>query len=170
LGFCALILDDLPLAEQAFQKGLNDPSLFVLLERPRLLAGSALLALTQGDGDEAALLAAEAHSFAREKKMRHLLPLTTLTQGRVWAAQGDVEAALTAFDQAETEAQALEMRPYVWQACLAAAETLEAAGRSEEAGAKRTAARGMIEEIGGMLNDPTLRQAFLESALPKVAG
>ena len=28
----------------------------------------------------------------------------------------------------------------------------------------------LIEEIGGMLSDPTLRQAYLESALPKAAG
>jgi predicted ATPase/class 3 adenylate cyclase len=170
LGFCSLTLGDLPLAEQAFQKGLNDPSLFVLLERARLLAGSALLALTQGDGDEAARLAAEAHAFAQENEMRHLLPLTHLTQGQVWAAHGDAEAALVAFDQAEAGALALEMRPTVWQANLAAAETLEAAGRLEEAQAKRATARSTIEEIGKLLNDPTLRQAYLESALPKAAG
>jgi tetratricopeptide (TPR) repeat protein len=170
LGYCSLALGDLPLAEEAFQKGLNNPSLFVLLERARLLAGSALLALTKGEGDDAVRLAAEAQAFAQEKGMRHVLPLTYLTQGRVWAAQGDVDAALTAFDQAENEALALEMRPYVWQACVAAAETLEAAGRHEEAQAKRTAAQGMIQEIGGLLNDATLRQAYLENALPKAAG
>ena len=68
------------------------------------------------------------------------------------------------------EALALEMRPYVWQACVASADVLAAAGREDEAQAKRIAARVIIEEIGGMLNDPTLRQAYLESALPKAAG
>ncbi|HSG15566.1 MAG TPA: hypothetical protein VLE70_04500, partial [Anaerolineae bacterium] len=170
LGFCALTLDDLELAGDVFQKGLNHPSLFILLERARLLAGSALLALAQDDVDEADRLAAEAHAFAQEKGMRHLLPLTHMTQGKVYAAQGDIEAALAAYEQAEAAALALEMRPYVWQACVASADVLAAAGREEEAQAKRIAARGLIEEIGGMLSDPTLRQAYLESALPKAAG
>ncbi len=61
------------------------------------------------------------------------------------------------------------MRPYVWQACLAAAETLEAAGRVAEAQAKREVARGVIQEIGDLLSDETLRQAYLESALPQAA-
>ena len=37
LGFCALTLDDLELAGDVFQKGLNHPSLFILLERIILL-------------------------------------------------------------------------------------------------------------------------------------
>ena len=65
--------------------------------------------------------------------------------------------------QNEAEAQALEMRPYVWQAQLAAADVLEAAGRAGDAGAKRTQAREVIGEIGGLLEDENLRQAYLKS-------
>jgi predicted ATPase/class 3 adenylate cyclase len=169
LGFCALTLGDLELAGEVFQKGLNHPSLFILLERARLLAGLAALALARGDTGEAAQLAAEAQAFAEEKAMRHVLPLTQLTQGRVLVAQGNWEAALAAFDQAEAEAQALKMRPYVWQARLAAAEVLETVGRAEEAEARREAARGMIQEIGDLITDQTLRRAYLDSALAKVA-
>lgn len=71
-----------------------------------------MLALTQGHAGEAAQLAAKAQAFAQEKGMRHILPPTHLTQGRLLAAQGDVEAALAAFDQVEKEALALEMRPF----------------------------------------------------------
>jgi tetratricopeptide (TPR) repeat protein len=163
LGFCALRLGDKELAEDVFQKGLNHPSLFILLERARLLSGSALLALERGQLDEAARLAAEAQAFAQEKQMHQMLPLTYLTQGKVFAAQGDVEAALAAYEQSEAEAQALEMRPYVWQAQLAAADVLEAAGRAGDAGAKRTQAREVIGEIGGLLEDENLRQAYLKS-------
>jgi ATP/maltotriose-dependent transcriptional regulator MalT len=170
LGFCALTLGDLQLASEVFQKGLNQPSVFILLERARLLDGQALLALTRGDTGEAARLAAQAQAFAEEKALRHVLPLTLLTQGRVLAAQGDWQAALAALEQAEAGAQALEMRPYVWQARLAAAEVLETAGRAEEAQAKRQAARATIQEIGDMLEDKTLRQAYLDSALAKAAG
>lgn len=169
LGFCAMTLGDLELAEEVFQKGLNHPSLFILLERARLLAGSALLAMTRGDAEEAARLADEAEEEAQEKQMRHLLPLTHLTQGLVKRAQGDFEAALVAFARAEDEAQVLGMRPYVWRANVYAAEALEAAGRVEEAQAKREIAQGMIQEIGGLLNDHTLRQAYLDSALPQAA-
>jgi ATP/maltotriose-dependent transcriptional regulator MalT len=170
LGLCALTLGDLELAEDVFQKGLNHPSLFILLERARLLAGSALLALARDDAEEAARLAAEAEAFAQEKQMRHLFPLIYLTLGLVKRAQGDVEAALAAFARAEEEAQELAMRPTIWRSCLYAAETLEAAGQAGEAQAKRQAAQGMIQEIGGMLNDETLRRAYLESALPQAAG
>jgi tetratricopeptide (TPR) repeat protein len=169
LGFCALTLGDLEMAGEVFQKGLSQPSFFILLERARLLAGLALLALTRGDSGEAARLAAEAQAFAEEKGMRHVLPLTQLTQGRVLAAQGDVQSALTALDEAEAGAQALEMRPYIWQACLAAAEVLETAGRLEEAQAKHQVARAMIQEIGDMIGDKTLRQAYLDSTLDKAA-
>ena len=62
-----------------------------------------MLALTWGDLDEAARLAAEAQTFAQEKQMRNMLPLTYLTQGRVLAAQDDFEAALAAYEQAEFE-------------------------------------------------------------------
>jgi len=128
-----------------------------------LLSGSALLALERGRIDEAARLAAEAQAFAQEKQLNHLLPLTHLTQGRVFATQDDVEAALAVFEQSETEARALNMRPYVWQAQLAAAELLESAGRTGEAGVKRAEAGQVIQEIGRLLEDENLRQAYLTS-------
>jgi ATP/maltotriose-dependent transcriptional regulator MalT len=168
LGFCALRLGDTELAEDVFQKGLNHPSLFILLERARLLSGSALLALDRGELEEAARLAAEAQAFAQENQMHHLLPLTHLTQGKVFAAQDDVEAALSAFEQSEAGAKALNMRPYVWQAQLAAAELQEAAGRTGEAGVKRAEAGQVIQEIAGLLEDENLRQAYLKS-MSKVA-
>jgi tetratricopeptide (TPR) repeat protein len=170
VGFCALTINDLQLAAESFQKGLNQANTFTYLEKARLLAGSALLALAKGEPGEANRLADDAQAYAQERGLRHVLPLTYLTQGRVAAAQGDVEAALAAFGRAEAEARAMEIRPTVWQACLAAAETLAASGRSEEALVKREAAREMIEEIGRLFKDETLRQAYLDSTLPKAAG
>jgi len=169
LGFCSLTLGDYALAEEAFQKGLNNPSLFMLLERARLLAGSALLALTQGQADEATALAAEAQAFAQENEMCHLFPLIHLTQGLVWLAQERVDEALDAFNHSQSTARALEMRPYIWRAGVHAAQALEAAGRDEEARAEREAAQEMIQEIGGLFDDESLRQAYLESTLPKAA-
>jgi class 3 adenylate cyclase/tetratricopeptide (TPR) repeat protein len=168
LGFCAVALGDLELADEVFQKGLNYPTMFMYVEKPRLLAGSALLALTRGESDEASRLAEEALAFAQEKEMRHMYPLTHLTIGKVQASQGEVDAALASFGRAEEKAMALNMRPYVWRSQVAAAESLELAGRTEEAQVKRDSARAMVQDISGMFTDEELRSTYLTSALDKV--
>jgi Flp pilus assembly protein TadD len=98
-----------------------------------------------------------------------VLPLIYLTQGKVLAAQGETEAALAAFDQAEAEARALVLRPTAWEACLGAAEILDAVGRDDEARARRESAREMIQEIGRRFDDSSLRQAYLDNALAEAA-
>lgn len=45
LGWCALTLGDVELADELFGKGLNHPSLMMLVERPRHLAGAAAVQL-----------------------------------------------------------------------------------------------------------------------------
>jgi hypothetical protein len=88
--------------------------------------------------------------------------LTQLTLGKVLAARGEVEGALEAFDQAESETTTLSLRPIVWQARLAAAQALEAAR------AKLAVVRAMVEEIKGLITDETLRSAYLQNTLEKV--
>ncbi len=165
LGFCALKLGDLELAGQSFQKGLNVPTMFMYVEKPRLLAGSALLALANNDSEGAVGLAQEAVAFAQKRKMRHVYPLTQLTLAKALAALGDHEVALAAYDRAEAEALALGMRPSVVQARREAAGTLAATGREDAARAKHAAAKALIEEIAGLMSDETLRDAYRQSAL-----
>lgn len=168
LGFCALILGDLETAEEVLQKGLHYPTMFTLLERPRLLASSALLACIRNNLEEAVDLAMQGHAYAQERQMRHVLPFTALTLGQVQQMCGDTEACLEACRQAESEAMKLGMRPIVWQARATTADALVAAGRSEEAKAERDAARRMVQEIADLFVEEGFRQAFLHNATEQI--
>jgi tetratricopeptide (TPR) repeat protein len=168
LGLCALVLDDLKVAEESFHKGLNYPTMFMLVERPRYLAGSALLALTRGEPDQALELAIEARSYAGERQMRHLYPFLDLILGRVYAARGENEQALDQFRISESEAQELDFRPLMWQAQIGASGALEMLGRKPEAEAIRLSARGVVHEIGSQIEDERLREAYLQSQSKKI--
>jgi class 3 adenylate cyclase/tetratricopeptide (TPR) repeat protein len=170
LGHCALKLGDLELAEQSFEKGLNVPTMFMHLERPRLLAGSALLALARKEPERAVALAREGLAFAQEKQMRHIYPLALLALGQAQSASGQYESALATFQQAEEAALSLGMRSYLWQARRESARALEAAGRRPEADAARARARETIESIANGIQDRELREAHLEETLREVMG
>jgi ATP/maltotriose-dependent transcriptional regulator MalT len=168
LGFCALILGDLETAEEVLQKGLNYPTMFTLLERPRLLASSALLACVQNNLEEAAELATQAHEYAQDRQMHHILPFTALTMGQVQQVCGETEACLEACRLAESRALKLGMRPIVWQARATAADALAAAGRGEEAEAERSAARLVVQEIADLFVEEAFREAFLQNATEQI--
>jgi ATP/maltotriose-dependent transcriptional regulator MalT len=168
LCLCALTLGDLEVAEESLQKGMNYPNTHMWLERPRNLAGAALLALAKGDLDEALSKAEEGRAFAEERQMRHLYPLTALVKGKVLLARGEIEASLESLEQAEAEAQSMGMRPYIWQAQAASAEALEAAGLVNQATAARAQAEATAVEIADLFDDQELRQAYLRNVLPKI--
>lgn len=168
LGFCAMTLGDFEIAEDSIQKGLNYPTIFSLMERPRLLAGAALLALNKGDPLEARRLIDEARYYAEERNMKHVRPLISLIAGKVYRALGDVEKSLQQFEAAETEALTMNMRPIVWQARAVAAELLEASGQHAAAAARREASRAVVEEIASLFRDPDLRAAYLDNVLEKI--
>jgi class 3 adenylate cyclase/tetratricopeptide (TPR) repeat protein len=167
LGFCALACNDLQAAEESFQKGLNYPTMFMNIERPRYLLGSALVALARGQLEHAQQLAAEARSYIEERRMRHLEPLIALGSAQILAAQGNAEAALAEFKRAEATALGMQMRPIVWQARAGSAGVMAELGRGRESQAERQAARDTVAEIAGMFRDEQLRSDFLRNALPK---
>ncbi|MDX1415533.1 MAG: AAA family ATPase [Candidatus Promineifilaceae bacterium] len=165
LGYCAMQLGDLEMAGEAFQQGLHQKSMFMEVERPRLLAGAAQLALSRGDLEQAQTLAEEALVFAQEKKMRHMLPLASLTMGKVLSQHGDYEAAQSFLEESEQDAQELNFRPILWQARLALAELFELRGEHPAASTKRAAAKKTIQEIADLIEDATLREAYLQSTM-----
>jgi tetratricopeptide (TPR) repeat protein len=168
LGFCSLTIGDLDVAETLFQKGLNYPNMFKLLERPRHLVGMALVLLKRGNPNQAMKLIDEAHDYAQERGMRQLYPLIALVSGQIRAARGETAQALAEFERAEMLALDLHMRSIVWQARAAAAPVLDTAGRSAEAQAERQAALAIVDEIAGMFEDVELRESFLKNARAKI--
>jgi tetratricopeptide (TPR) repeat protein len=169
LGFCALALGNLEGAGEFFQKGLTIPTTQGLLQRPRFLLGSALVALARGQSEEAARFVREARTFVAERAMKHLYPVVAFTDAQVSTARGDPERGLEHFAHAEALALEMTMRPLVWQARAGAAGVLSALGRADEAEAKRREARAMIDEIAGLFEDDTMRALFVESAVRKAA-
>jgi hypothetical protein len=168
LGFCALELGDLKIAETVFQQGLDYPNIFMRLERPRHLAGAAWLASLHGDSENATKLVQEAIGYAEERKMSHILPFILLVKGRISFANSDYSNSETELQQARRSAQALGQRSIEWKACTGAAQALEAGGFLEAAEAQRTDARMIIDEIAGKFRDPELREAYLLSAQRKI--
>jgi tetratricopeptide (TPR) repeat protein len=163
LGLCAISVGDYHLAQDVLEKGLNTPNLYSRIERPRHLAGAALLACSQGDLQKALNLADEGRAYAEERQLRQHYPLTALTQGKVRAAAGQHEQALPVFEQAIREAQAMQMRPILWQANAAAAQALLVTGRRQDAWQAWAAAKEVVGEIGNLFQDVELRQAYLAS-------
>jgi tetratricopeptide (TPR) repeat protein len=168
LGLCALMLGDLKIAEQAIEQGLTYPNIFMRMERPRHLAGAALLSIQRGNPDLAIEQIGEARGYALERKMRQLYPLVSLVEGKALKAKGELDAAVAAFERAEEEARELGMRSFIWQACAEAASVLADSGQKDEAENKRAAARAMVAEIAALFQDQTLRKAFLENAMGKI--
>jgi len=164
LGWCALTLGDRELAAELFGKGLNYPTMMMNTERPRYLAGSAVLHALRGEHDTAERLAREAIQYAETYGLRHQYPLVRLSHGRVLAAAGSPAAALDEFVTAATAAAALEMRPILWQAQARAAAAAAALGRDRDAEQYGAAAQAAAASVAAQFQDAELREAFLGHA------
>ncbi|MEZ4768869.1 MAG: adenylate/guanylate cyclase domain-containing protein [Caldilineales bacterium] len=164
LGWCAMTLGDEEIAGESFEKGLHYPTMFMMIERPRYLAGAALLASRQGRQAEALQLAEEACVYAEERGMRNLYPLMRLASGRAQAARGHHQAALAQFTISAQRAQDLSMRPILWQAQAGSAASLNALNRPDDAAVHRSAALSTIDEITALFADQTLAAEFRAAA------
>ena len=168
LGFCAMTLGDLDGASEMFQKGLEAPSAPMYMMRPRLLVGSALVALGRNDVEEASKLVGGARGLAEAVQMKQFYPLVEFAEAQVSAARGDMERALEGFATAEQLALEMGMRPLVWQARADAAQVLSASDRASDAEAKRAEARAMIDEIAGLFQDDDLRTKYVNGATSRL--
>jgi predicted ATPase len=170
MGFCYLAVGEIERAEEYFLKGLTIPTTTMNLLHPRLLVGAANVALAKADFDQAAKLAHDARTYADERGMQDQYPLIVFTHAKILSARGSLDQALEQFNLAEALAQKMNMRPLVWKARAAAGQVLSDTGRSGEADLKRRQAQVVIEEIGTLIEDESLRSKFLESAYQKTWG
>jgi tetratricopeptide (TPR) repeat protein len=147
IGWSALARDDVALAEDIFTRALDYPSFVRLVMRPRNLLGLAEIALRRGDFDTAQARLDEAHTTTEETGMRPHVPHVTLTSGRLNAARGAHELALACFADAEAQAAEFQLRPTILAARRAAAESLAALGRHDQAEQKRAQAQALDDEL-----------------------
>ncbi|MBI3741511.1 MAG: AAA family ATPase, partial [Chloroflexi bacterium] len=164
LGFSFLALGKLDEAFANFQKGANYPGFMILLNKPRNLGGSALVALARKNFEDANKLIAEARAFAEEHAMKFEYPFLTIVDGMIRAARGDQSGALEKFTHAENLAQEMGMRVALLQARIATARVLAQMGKKTQADAKRKDARAMVDEIARLFKDEEMKRAFVESA------
>jgi predicted ATPase/class 3 adenylate cyclase len=169
IGMCALAAGNLPLAEDVFDRGLNNPSMFMLLERPRFLVGRAVIALAHGRLADAAECVQAARQFAAERRMQNAYPVIEYAAGLVAAAQGNLEGALAAYAEAEAQAARLTLRPLLWRVHAEAARALAALGRAAEAEARAAAARAVVAEMADLFKDDELRRLYAEHASAALA-
>ena len=155
-------------ASDLFQKGLTISTATKNLVRPQLLVGSAFVALSQGQIDNAKRLVQEARGFAEERHMKHFYPLLALAEGQISTTDGDMDAALESFSRAEALALEMGMRPLVVQARIGAGQILSATGRTSELEEKRHKSQQMIDEIADFFQDDKLRAMYIESAAEKL--
>jgi tetratricopeptide (TPR) repeat protein len=169
LGFCALALGQLDRAGEYFQNGLHSPSIQMYEQRPRLLAGAALVALEKNRLDEAEQLLGEARQYAEERRMKFDYPLINIAEAQLSAARGDIESALNRYREAVSLAQEMKMLPSVLQARLGAAAVLAGCGQTSEAAEVRRDAQSTINEIAGLFKNDEYRKMYVESAGAKLA-
>ncbi len=169
LGFCEHIIGDRYKANEFFEKGLTTPTITTNLEKPRLLVGSALVAMAEGKLDEAAILVGEANTFVMDNGLRIHAPLVAFAAAKINAAQGNTERALEQYAFAGELAQEIGLPPLVWQALAGEAQVLNDAGRIQNATARQEAAQSVVDEIAASFTDEELRRLYLENAALKVA-
>ncbi len=164
IGYCLNAAGQLDQASAYFLKGLNVPTMTINLERPRLLAGAALVNLQLGHLGEASAQAREAEAYVTAKGLAFLAPQVAFSSGRVAEAQGQPAEALAHYERAEQWALPLGFRPILWQVRAGAARALAALGHAELAGARRTAARHTVAEISALFVASDLREQFRQQA------
>jgi tetratricopeptide (TPR) repeat protein len=161
LGLCLMALGDYERAGEFFQKGLTIPTPQMRLQRPRLLVGTAMLALARGDLAGAAEQVAQARAATEEGAMKNYRPMVDLAEAQVMNAGGETEKALEHLALAECLAVEMGLRPLVLQALVEAAHTLGKLGRSAEADEKWRQVRATVEEIAALFYEDALREKYL---------
>lgn len=160
LGFLALRSGDVDRADELFERGLTVPTSFWLIERPRLLTGSAMVRLARGDVDAAAERIEQARAYAEERSMRHIEPSVAYALAQTCFASGDLIGALEQFERAADLAGAMHLRPLVVEALDGAVKVLGQLGRGVEAERYQVRLREAVEDIRGLIKDPEMLQSF----------
>lgn len=160
IGWSAIRLGNDELAQKLFERALDFPSLFRLFMRPRNLLGLAELATRRGDFEIAQKYVEEARQIADERVIRPFQTIVALADGKLQAARGEHERALELFNDAESRANSMQLRPTILEARWNAAHSLDELGRAQEANEKRAAAQAMRDEIVNLISDESARSEY----------
>jgi tetratricopeptide (TPR) repeat protein len=163
IGWCAVNLGNLDLAQKLFTRALEHPSFFRVVMKPRNWLGLAQLARERGEFDAAQNYIAQAREMADTAAMKPYQAMTALAAGQLELARGNYERALEFFNDAETRAMTIRLRPTILDARVGAAQSLHALGRADQANEKRAHAQAMRDEIADLFSDDGARNAYLQN-------
>jgi class 3 adenylate cyclase/tetratricopeptide (TPR) repeat protein len=164
LGLARAELEAWEDAEADLAFGLQASSGSRFLERPRLLAAAARVALERGDRSRARQLVDEAAAYAEERGMRDVGPLLAFTRGSIHRAEGDPIHAERWFAEAAADAERMGLRLLARDVAAVRAEVADADGRTPDATAHRQQLERIVDEVTAEVVDADLR-AGLERRL-----
>lgn len=163
IGETALARGELDLAQKLFSGALDYPSFLRLIMKPRSLLGLAELARRRGEFETAQDYIEQARAMVDQAAIKPYAPLVALASGKLELARGNCERALEFFNDAETRAVPMNLRPTILDARLYAAASLDALGRLDAARAKRAHADAMLNEIANLFTDDAARNAYAQN-------
>lgn len=170
LACAALALDDDDQAGTDLDTGLGVSSTTRYWHRPRMLIGSAYVALSRADTGAARRLLNEATAFVAERGIRYYDPDLALAGGRLAVAEGGGDEAAAAFARAQTLAAGRGQRLLERDVAVARHLLAGTLGRHEEAAAHAAHGRRLTDGMASMIADEQLRAGFRDRFETAVGG
>jgi DNA-binding SARP family transcriptional activator len=126
------------------------------------------LRLAREEYERAIEVADDYFEYLQQRRLRPFRSDALYVKGRACLALGRHDEAQAALARAREEAQALNARRVLWEVLAALAELADRRGETETAHALRRYAREILQTIVDDVDDPQLRQHFLERPVVQV--
>ncbi|MDX1690733.1 MAG: adenylate/guanylate cyclase domain-containing protein [Acidimicrobiia bacterium] len=164
VGHCALAVGNVAEAKRLFELALTEQTAPMWLMRPGALVGMIEVALAEGRLEDARETHQELEEYVTTREMRDQYATIPFMAGRIAAADGDHRTALARFAETEAMFEHAGMRRMHLDVLRAKAASLDALGEADEAATVRAEIDDLVREIGEGMEDPELRDAFLDGA------
>jgi DNA-binding CsgD family transcriptional regulator len=164
LAMAYVLKHDLPQAEMALAAVMSrDQPPRNLVERKMALAWGEL-ALAQGAPEQALAIAEQLIESAPDS-LRGPIPALLKLQGEALLALRRADAAVQVLEEARSAAEALGLRPLLWQILRALGQAQQRLGWRKEARQTFSAAREIVGALASTIDAADLRDQFVRTAL-----
>ncbi|NTU77989.1 MAG: AAA family ATPase [Chloroflexales bacterium] len=164
LAMAYLLNHDLPRAAATLAPALRPEQIPHSLEESRLVTAGGMLALAQGEPDQA-LRIAEQLTEAVPGAVREPIPVILKLKGEALLALGRADVAVEALEAARRTAEAHELRPLLWQILRALGQAQQRLGQRKQARSSFATARETISALAATVDAADLRDQFVQAAL-----
>jgi DNA-binding CsgD family transcriptional regulator len=165
LALAHLLRQDLSQAEAALAAALPRDQIPRSLAERRMTLAWGELALAQGDPDLALRIAEQLIQSAPGAERGQPIPALLKLKGAALLALRRADAAVQLLEQARSAAEALGLRPLLWQILRALGQAHQRLGWRREARYTFAAAREIIGALASTIDAADLRDQFVRTAL-----